>query len=161
MNRHVAAYRPQSCSSGSRSSVRNVNCHVATNRVHLNKYRTWCRQQWQCGWKACGVIGALGLHTVRCIHEWLRCAEARYNGSGHCPVCTHIKTCERLKEFSRNLVLEDNIKKIFESFQICLKLVKHNKYFSWRTRCISVRICCVYRTRHNFTYIGLGIIPHI
>jgi len=35
MNRHVAAYQPQLCSSESHSSVRNVNCHVATNRYHL------------------------------------------------------------------------------------------------------------------------------
>ena len=35
MNRHVAAYQPQSCSSESHSSVRNVKCHVATNRYHL------------------------------------------------------------------------------------------------------------------------------
>jgi len=34
-NRHVAEYKPQSCSSESHSSVRNVNCHIATNRYHL------------------------------------------------------------------------------------------------------------------------------
>jgi len=35
MSRHVAAYQPQSFSSKFHSSVRNVNCHVATNRYHL------------------------------------------------------------------------------------------------------------------------------
>jgi hypothetical protein len=35
MNRHVATYRPRSCSPESHSSVRNVNCHVTTNRYHL------------------------------------------------------------------------------------------------------------------------------
>jgi len=34
-NKHVATYKSHSCSSESHSSVRNVKCHIATNRYHL------------------------------------------------------------------------------------------------------------------------------
>jgi len=95
-NKHVATYKPQPCSSESHSSVRNVNCHIATNRYHLVDTEHDVDNSGQCGRKACGLNGALGLNTIRGIDEWLRCGDAWLRPLPRMHTYKSLRTAERI-----------------------------------------------------------------
>jgi hypothetical protein len=143
---HVADYQPQS-----HFSVKNVKCHVATNRYHWTNIkhdadngssvverRVGLLEHWIClpfeaNTRACDVNT-----PVTMAYSPLRRLFARKSQ----------RTAERI---FMNFGTRGLYKKIVESFQIWLKIVKCNKYFFGEAPraflCVSV------------AYIGIRLIP--